>query len=119
MKAKLIFIIILSVIINIASFATDPGPLTPEQESLYWKAVKLYQEEDYYSSLLLFQHLLDVNPENVDLNYYAGMCYYNLDKPKLAKWHFSFAANDNCCRIKILLLARDNGNENNLLTYNQ
>ena len=119
MKAKLIFIILLSLIINVATFAADPGPLTHEQETIYWKAVTLYQEEDYYASLLLFQSLLDVNTENVELNYYAGMCYYNLDKPKLAKWHFSFAANDNCCRIKIKLLAHDNENEGDLLSYNQ
>ncbi len=119
MKAKLILIILLAGILNVASFAADPGPLTHDQETIYWKAITYYQEENYYESLLLFQNLLDVNPENVELNYYTGMCYYHLNKPNLAKWHFSIAANDNCCRLKIIILAKDNENENNLLSYNQ
>lgn len=119
MKTKLTLSLLFAVLVNIAVSAADPGPLTPTQETIYWKAITYYQEEDYYSSLLLFQSLLDINPENVELNYYAGMCYYNLNKPNLAKWHFSIASNDNCCRLKILLLARDNGSEKNLLSYNQ
>jgi hypothetical protein len=119
MKTKLFLTILLAGIINVATYAARYTPSTQQQENTYWKAIQYYQEEDFYSSLLLFKNLLDEDPENVELNYYTGMCYYNLDKPKLAKWHFSYAASDNCCRIKILLLARDNGNDNNLLSYNQ
>lgn len=119
MKTKLTFIILLTAILNVTSFASDPGPLTQSQEAVYWKAIRLYQEEDYPMALLLFQNLLDSSAENVELNYYVGMCYYNLNKPKLAKWHFSFAVTDNCCRLKILLLARDSGTEKDLISYNQ
>lgn len=119
MKIKLLFILLFATIVNVATFASDPGPMTKSQEDTYWKAIKYFQEEDFQVSLLLFQNLLDSNPENVELNYYAGMCYYNLNKPKLAKWHFSFAINDNCCRLKIILLARDSGTEKDLVSYNQ
>lgn len=119
MKAKFILTILLAGVIQIAVSAANPGTLTQEQESTYWKAINLYQNEDYYASLLLFHHILDVNPENVELNYYVGMCYYNLGKPKLARWHFSIAAADNCCRMKIILLEHDNESDDNLLSYNQ
>lgn len=119
MKTKLTLTLLLAVVLNVTTFAADPGPLTPTQESIYWKAIAYYQEEDYFASLLLFQNLLDLNPENVELNYHTGMCYYNLNKPNLAKWYFSIASNDNCCRLKIMLLAKDNGSEKNLLSYNQ
>jgi len=74
MKTKLLLILLLAGIMNVAAFAADPGPLTHDQETIYWKAIKYYQEENYYESLLLFQNLLDANPENVELNYYTGMC---------------------------------------------
>jgi len=119
MKTKIFLILLLAVLINVATSAADPGPLTHDQETIYWNAIKNYQEENYYESLLLFQNLLDANPENVELNYYAGMCYYNLNKPNLAKWHFSIASSDNSCRLKIIILAKENENENNLLSYNQ
>jgi hypothetical protein len=119
MNTKHIFIFLLATVLNVATFASDPGPLTQSQETIYWKAVRHFQEEDYQMALLLFQNLLDSNAENIELNYYAGMCYYNLNKLKLAKWHFSFAASDNCTRLKIILLARDSGKEKDLISYNQ
>ncbi|HEY4785333.1 MAG TPA: hypothetical protein VIH57_04765 [Bacteroidales bacterium] len=117
MKAHLYLILFFVCMINANVSAAEPK--NPEIENIYWKAVKYYQEEEYHAALLLFQHALSVNPENVELNYYVGMCYYNLNKPKLAKWYFSFAINDNCCRLKILLLARDSGSEDDLISYNQ
>ena len=119
MKAKIFITALLACIINVVALASDPGPMTKDIENTYWTAVKYFQEEDYNKALLNFQHVLDTNPENVELNYYVGMCYYYLNKPKLAKWHFSIAADDNNCRLKIMLLARDNDIENIPLSYNQ
>jgi len=119
MKAKLFFLLLFAITFNTALFASNPVPLSKSQDTTYWKAIKYYQDEEFNSSLLLFKSLLDSKPEDAEINYYVGMCYYNLDKPKLAKLHFSIAVNDNICRLKIILLTRDSNTEGDLISYNQ
>jgi hypothetical protein len=122
MKTKLLlFFVLFTSYVILPSVASSPDSLKKQQENTYWKAVKYFQDEDYSQAVHLFEYLLDTTTDSIELNYYVGMCYYKLNKPKLAKWHFSIASNDNCCRLKIMLLTRLDTEEENddseLLSY--
>jgi hypothetical protein len=117
MKAKLILILLLTSMVKMV-IAETPGTPVNEQDGIYWKAMTYYQEENYPQALLLFQHLLLKNPENIEINYYTGMCYFNLNRPRIAKWHLSIAAVDNCCRLKILVLTRSDHEDSDFVSYN-
>lgn len=109
MKTKIIFTLFFIVLFkgSVMAEASDQVIKKNLQEN-YWKAVKLFEAEDYSKSLLYFQNLLDQNSENYELNYYVGMCYHKLDKSKLANVYFKIAADDSVCLIKIRVLAQNN-----------
>ncbi len=112
MKKKLILLIMSAGIPNVTVFAPKGQISAKNKEDIYWKALKYYQDEDYAKAILMFKYLLDQDSENPDINYYAGMCFLNLNKPKLARLHFSKAMADNFCRMKIALLTRIKGDAN-------
>lgn len=86
--------------------------LTSEQREHYWKAVKLFESDEYAKALLYFQHILDENSGNCELNYYVGMCYYKLNRVKLSARYFEIAKEDSKCNVKILILARGSAEQN-------
>jgi hypothetical protein len=112
MKKNLILLFMSAGIANVTVFASKGRISEKQKEDIYWKALKYYQEENYANAVTMFQYLLDQDSENPDINYYAGMCFLNLNKPKLARWHFSKAMSDNFCRMKIALLTRVKGDAN-------
>jgi tetratricopeptide (TPR) repeat protein len=112
MKKQLILLTMSAGIANVTVFASKGQITEKEQEDVYWKGLKYYQEEDYAKAVLMFQYLLNQDSGNADINYYTGICFLNLNKPKLARWHFSKAMADNFCRMKILLLPRVKGDAN-------
>jgi len=118
MQLKLIFILLFATLVNIAVMATSPAAPENGQDNIYWKAMTYYQEENYPQALLLFQHLLLKEPECTEINYYTGMCYFKLNRPKIAKWYLSIAAVDNCCRLKILVLTRSDIENSDYISYN-
>jgi hypothetical protein len=113
MSTRLVFIIIFAGFVNVTMFAASSHSLTKEQENVYWKALRYYQEENYTKSLLIFEYLADQIPENDEFNYYVGMCFFHLNRPKLAKWYFAKVSEDNYSQLKILLLTRIQGYANN------
>jgi tetratricopeptide (TPR) repeat protein len=106
MKTKFILLIFLTGFLTITIQASDGQFKTKTQEDIYWKAVGYFQYENYAKAVLLFEYLLDLNPENTDLNFYTGMCFFNLNKPKIANWYFTKLADDNFYRLKIKLLTK-------------
>jgi thioredoxin-like negative regulator of GroEL len=109
MKTKIFLILLFTVLFKSSVMAEyDSQFIGSNQQENYWKAMKLFETEDFSKALLYFQNLLDQNSENYELNYYVGMCYHKLDKSKLAKVYFTIAAEDNICLMKIRLLAQNN-----------
>lgn len=113
--AKVIIIALFVFCLNSSTMAAAGQIISKAQEEVYWKAVKLYDSEDYSKALTQFQNLLEQNKENYELNYYAGMCYHNLHKPKIAETYFLVAADDNMLRLKIRMFTR---NSIDLYSYN-
>ena len=105
MKTKFILLIFFTGFLNVTMFASK-GQLLKEQENIYWKAVRYFQDENYAKAVLLFEYILDNDTENADVNFYTGMCFFNLNKPKIANWYFTKLSDDNYYRLKIKLLTR-------------
>lgn len=108
---NLLLIISLFVCVNLNITANSPK--NASTEDVYWKAVKLFSEENYAKALLYFNHALEQNPTDSELNYYVGMCFHHLNKPKLASVYLSKAASDRVMKLKIQLMTRDNLEEIN------
>lgn len=109
MKTKIFLLLIFIGFVNISMLASKGHSQTKEQEDVYWKAIKYYQVENYAKAVLMFEYLLDMDSENGELNYYTGMCFLNLNKPKLAKWYFSKASEDSYSRLKVLYFTKIQG----------
>lgn len=75
-------------------------------QDIYWKAVKLYNTEDYAKALLYFNYIHDEDSENYEYNYYIGLCYFQMNQMKLAKYYFRNVTDDNVYKIKIMLITR-------------
>lgn len=73
-------------------------------KEIYWKAVRLYNEEEFGKSVLYFNFLNESDPENYEYSFYLGMCFHNLNKTKLARYYFSKVIDDNTYKFKIMLL---------------
>jgi tetratricopeptide (TPR) repeat protein len=85
-------------------------------QDLYWKAVKLYNEENYAKALLYFNSILDQDSENYEYNYYVGLCYFQMNQKKLAKYYFRNVTDDNVYKMKITLVTRiESDGENEVL----
>jgi energy-coupling factor transporter transmembrane protein EcfT len=108
---SLLLIISLFVCVSMSIIANTTNSRTTED--IYWKAVKLYSEENYTKALLYFKHALDQNPTDSELNYYVGMCFHHLNKPKLASAYLSKAAGDRLMKLKIQLMTKNNLEEIN------
>lgn len=106
MKKRFILLIFLATFLNITMFAAKGQFQNKEQENIYWKALRYYQEENYAKAVLLFEHILDKDSGNAEVNFYTGMCFFNLNKPKIANWYFAKVADDVNYRLKINLLTR-------------
>jgi len=118
---KKIFILI---VLAVNIFTAKCNPTTDAEENvnlnnLYWDAVKLYKSEDYALALRYFSFLNDQDADNYDYNYYTGMCYFHLNKPKLAKFYFNQLADNSVYTLKVKILSRleDNLGVENLEGY--
>jgi hypothetical protein len=78
-----------------------------KKQEIYWKAVTLYSDENYTQALLYFNHLLIDDPKNDEFNYYLGMCYYYLDKPKLATYYFNFIVDNPIYKYRFIYTTHD------------
>ena len=76
-------------------------------QNIYWKAIKLYSDENYSQAILYFDHLLVTDKYNYEYNYYTGMCFYYLNKPKLARFYFSNILEDTAYRLKVIYYTRN------------
>jgi|ERR1035437_2608026 thioredoxin-like negative regulator of GroEL len=106
MKTKFILLIFFTGFLNVTMFASKGQLQNKEQETVYWKAVRYFQDENYAKAVLLFEYILDNDSDNANVNFYTGMCFFNLNKPKIANWYFTKVADDNYYRLKIKLLTR-------------
>jgi thioredoxin-like negative regulator of GroEL len=104
MKKIFILLIFFTGFFNVTMFASKGQLQNKEQDNIYWKAVRYFQEENYAKAVLLFEYILDKDSENANVNFYTGMCFFNLNKPKIANWYFTKVADDNYYRLKIKLL---------------
>ncbi len=91
--------------INVSASNTEAAK-EKEIQDLYWKAVKFYNEEDYSKALMYFNYVLDQDSENYEYNYYVGLCYFQMNRIKLAKYYFRNISDDNLYKMKIMLVTR-------------
>jgi len=105
MKTKFILLVFFACFAPMTILSAK-GLQTKEQENVYWKAVRYFQEENYAKAVLMFEYLLDIDSDNTEITFYTGMCFFNLNKPKIAKWYFAKVADDNYYRLQIKLLTR-------------
>jgi tetratricopeptide (TPR) repeat protein len=76
---------------------------TSEQVSVD-NATALFMNGDYQEALDVFLPLVERRADDEDLNFFAGMCLYYLDKPDLADPYLDKASLNRSLKIRILFL---------------
>lgn len=74
-------------------FAITTYSAQAQSGELLHKAEKLFEQEDYYNSLPLFEELIYKGEDQVNSNLKAGMCLLFLSKPELGLEHVKRARN--------------------------
>lgn len=103
---KIVFLFALAIFATHINASNIDAPKEIALQDLYWKAVKLYNEENYAKALLYFNSILDQDPQNYEYNYYIGLCYFQINQKRLAKYYFRNVADDNVYKLKITLVTR-------------
>lgn len=97
-------LVLITAIISLASMSlfAAPGKGSEAYNSeIYWKAKSKFSDADFKLSLLLFNYLLELDPDNTELNAYVGLCYKNLCKEKIAQFYLCKVANDPAMMIRL------------------
>lgn len=109
MKINVFVALVFTILLGISPAvvkAGEPAPLVKQDK--YWKAIKLFDSEEYSQALLYFRDILEKDSANCELNYYVGMCYHKLEKAHLAAMYFKVAAQESIYLLKIRVLAQYN-----------
>jgi thioredoxin-like negative regulator of GroEL len=78
-----------------------------EKEQLtYNKAEKDFSYEEYQVALPGFLSLLEQNPEDLDLNFHVGMCYFFMKDSEKAAIYLDKASTDRSLKIRIEFLKK-------------
>ncbi|NQU80602.1 MAG: tetratricopeptide repeat protein [Bacteroidetes bacterium] len=65
-----------------------------ELKSEYFQGTYYLYNEKYSQALHVFSKLLKNDPENSNLSFYVGICYYHLEKYDISKIYLEDAANN-------------------------
>lgn len=80
--------------------------LSTEDQKVYDQAEKNFVYEEYQTALPTFLKLLENNPEDLDLNYHVGMCYFFMKEKEKAVPYLEKASLDRTLKVKILFFEK-------------
>jgi hypothetical protein len=106
MKKIFVLVALLSNVILSNAGNTEKSLSENNAENMYWHAVNLYNDQKFSKAVLYFTFLMENSSENPEYCYYTGMCYYHLNKPKIAKYFFNQVEDNNAYVLKIKFLSR-------------
>jgi tetratricopeptide (TPR) repeat protein len=77
-----------------------------EEQKTYDKAEKNFAYEEFQEALSSFLSLADQNPDDLDLNFHVGMCYFYLHDETKAAPYLEKASIDRALQVRILFLKK-------------
>jgi hypothetical protein len=84
--------------------SASTSSFSAEDQQVFNKASKDFDYEEYQAALPSFLALLDKNPEDLNLNFHVGMCYFYMKDEVKAATYLDKAATDRSLKIRIMFL---------------